>query len=56
MRLSELLTLDKKYQPMVSFLRSKPNDSSLTDFSEWTNAINDIARCDLKITFNDIYE
>lgn len=53
---SKLLTLDKKYQPMVSFLRSNPNSSSLKDFSEWSYAVNDVSRCDLKITFNDIYE
>lgn len=53
---SKLLVLGKKYQPMVNFLRSPPNDSTIKDYRDWTKAIKDISRSDLKVTFNNIYE
>lgn len=53
---SKLLKIEKKYQPLIYFLRSPQSGSTIKDYGEWRMVIKDLPRLDLPITFNDIYK
>lgn len=53
---SKLLRMGKKYQPLVSFLRSPHSENTIKDYGEWSKIIKELPRLDLPITFNDIYK
>lgn len=53
---SKLLKMGKKYQPLISFLRTPQTDTTIKDYGEWRKIVKDLPRLDLPITFNDIYK
>lgn len=53
---SKLLMLEKKYHPIVAFLRSPVKATTLQDYSEWMKVTQDLSRGDLKVTFEDVYK
>jgi curved DNA-binding protein CbpA len=52
---SKLLKMGKKYQPLITFLRSPHSESTIKEYGEWSKIVKDLPRLDLPITFNDIY-
>ncbi len=53
---SKLLKMNKKYHPLISFLRSPQSENTIKDYGEWIKIIKDLPRLDLSITYNDIYK
>lgn len=53
---SKLLKMDKKYRPLISFLRSPHSENTIKDYGEWSKVIKDLPRLDLPASFDDIYK